>query len=166
MLSNALSPGTYQANVILRDDGNQFSCTLVVTLTIQPGPTPPGISNISVSLIQLNDAARCTLGTPVASSFQVDFDYTDPTGNGPLNISQALLNIDWVFSPQNDIGGFTNYTYMSTLTGDGSTGHARTTQCYRFGTNTAVRVTMSIVDQGGLRSAGAAFTIQKPPGSN
>lgn len=79
---------------------------------------PPTISNISVVLIQLNDAARCSLDQPPASSFQVSFDYADANGNGPTSISGAGLN------------------------------------------------TMSIVDQGGLRSAGAAFNISKPTGSN
>ena len=127
---------------------------------------PPTISNISVALIQLNDAARCTLSQPPASSFQISFDYADANGNGPTSISGAGFNISWVFRPQSDTGGFTNYTFMSSLTGDGFTGRAITTQCYRFGTNTSVDVTMTIVDQGGLRSGGVTTNILRPNGSN
>ena len=164
--ASRLAGGSYQASVILRDSGLQLSWTLPVTLTIVPAPAPPVISNIGVQLIQLNDAQRCTLGTPAASSFQVTFDYTDVNGNGPTSIGQAALNIRYLFQPQQDSGSFSNYTYLSSLTGNGSSGSANTTQCYRFGTNTSVDVTMSIVDQGGLRSAGATVNIKKPTGSN
>jgi hypothetical protein len=158
--------GTYLADVIVRDAGLQLAWVLPVTLTVTPPPTAPTISNIAVSLIQLNDAQRCTLSTPAASSFRITFDYTDPNGNGPTNISQAGLNISWVFRPLLDTGGFNNYTFQSSLTGNGFTGSAITTQCYRFGSNTSVDVTMTIQDQGGLRSVGATTTILKPPGSN
>lgn len=166
VLPTTLAPGTYTATVTLRDSGLQFSWSLSVTLIVVPPASGPSISNIRVTLIQLNDAQRCTLGTPVASSFRVEFDYNDPNGDGPLSISQAGLNISWLFTPLNDTGSFTNYTYMSSLTGNGSTGHAITTQCWRWGSNTLLTATMSIVDQGGLRGPNAQYTLQKPAGAN
>jgi hypothetical protein len=168
VLPNQLPPGTYQASVILRDSGNQFSWILGVTLVVASPPVGPTISNITISLIQLNDSQRCTLSQPFASSFRVEFDYTDPNGNGPLSISQAQLNIDWNFTPRNDAGLFTNYTFQSSLSSGngGLTGHAITTQCWRWGSNTLLTAKMTIVDQGGLRGPEAVYTLTRPPGGN
>jgi len=161
-----LPAGTYQASVIVFDSGRLFSWVLPVTLTVTPPPTPPTISNIVASVLQLNDAQRCTLSTPYATSFTITFDYTDPNGDGPATLPQAGLGISYVFQPRLDSGSFSNYTYLSSLTGNGSTGSANTVQCYRFGTNTSVDVTMTIQDLAGLRSAGATTSILKPAGSN
>jgi len=164
VLSNSLAPGVYNATVVVGD----FVLTtgqVNVTLTVTAPPTAPTISNVTYSLLTLNDAARCTLSSPPASSFQVVFDYTDPNGNGPTTIAQAGLLLSWVFV----IGGpgsFTNYTYLSSISGNGSSGTVTTTQCYRFGSNTYVDVTMSIQDLTGLRSNDLTFRIPKPAGSN
>ncbi len=159
--ANNLGIGVYTAQVILRDFYN-FK-TVDVTLTV--GNPPPVMSNVNHSLIELNDELRCTLSSPPASSFEVTFDYSDPNGNGPTNISQARLRIDYVFQSSGS-GTFNNYTYRSSLSGDGYSGTATTTQCYRFGTNSYVDVTMSIEDAGGARSAEVTHRITKPNGSN
>jgi hypothetical protein len=168
---DTLSAGTYQASVTLLDSGEQRSWSFVVTLVIAPGPTPPVLSNATYTLIKVNDSNLCTLpGTPTGSSFQVDFDYSDVNGDGPTSLAQAHLNLNWLFTPLGNPGGFSDYVYRSSLTGDGRTGHATTIQCYYFGSNTAVTVTMTILDVGGLRSSSsdpnAKVTIPRPAGSN
>ena len=159
--------GSYVALVVVRSNISGVTPdTARVVFNVTAPPTAPRISNISVSLIRLNDAQICTLDTPAASSFRVVFNYTDPNGDGPTSISQARLGIAYDFLPQHNTGGFSNYTYQSSLSGNGATGTATTTQCYRFGTNTSVNVTMTIQDLGGLTSPGATVNILKPAGSN
>ena len=164
VLSNSLAPGAYNATVYVGD----FVVTVGqvnVTLTVTPPPTAPILSNVGYSLIQLNDDQRCTLSTPYGSSFQVVFNYTDPNGNGPTTISQAALYLAWTFVFGGP-GSFSNYTWGSSVSGNGSSGTVTTTQCYRFGSNSYVDVTMTIQDLTGLRSSAIGLRIARPAGSN
>jgi hypothetical protein len=165
VLSNKLGAGTYHANVIIRDSGLQFSWVLPVTLTVQPPPTAPTISNIVVTSFTVRDTRLCTQpGVPTGTSFEMQFDYSDPNGDGPLDFNQAALQTDYLFVPQGETGS--SFTYRNGFTADGRTGHVTIAQCYYFGTNASVTVTMTIMDRSGLRSAGASINIPKPAGSN
>jgi hypothetical protein len=162
--SNSLAPGAYNATVYVGD----FVVTVGqvnVTLTVTPPPTAPILSDVRYSLIQLNDDQRCTLSTPYGSSFSVVFNYTDPNGNGPTTISQAALYLAYVFVFGGP-GSFSNYTWLSSVSGNGSSGTVTTTQCYRFGSNSYVDVSMTIQDLTGLRSDSIGVRITRPSGSN
>jgi hypothetical protein len=167
VLPNTLPPGTWTATVVLRGTNTLFlSYAMDVTLVVT-APAGPTISNITSSVIRVNDASTCTLPGPVASSFRVEFDWTDPDGNGPRDLREASMPLDYTFQPNGNSGSIAApYTYRSSLTGDGRSGHATTTQCYYFGSYSSVVVTMSIVDQGGLRGPNAQVSITRPPGSN
>ena len=135
------------------------------TVNQEPPPnTPPTISNANVSLDTLNDS-RCSLSLPLGSSFRVTFSYTDSNGNGPTNISEAHLYIAYDFPGCCD-GNIPNYVWNSSLSGNGFSGTATTLQCYRFGSNTYVDVTMTIQDLLGATSNALTVTINKPAGSN
>ena len=125
---------------------------------------PPTIYNATVELVRVNDP-QCNLYTPVGSLFLITFDYTDSNGNGPTSISQAKLDINYDFPGCCD-GSFNDYTWNSSLSGDGYSGTATTRQCYSFGSNSYVDVTMTIEDLIGDRSDPLTVKIQKPLGSN
>jgi hypothetical protein len=125
----------------------------------------PTILNPGMELIQLNDPSCNLLEGPVGSLFRITFDYTDPDGNGPTSISQARMDVAFDFPGCCD-GSFNNYTWNSSLSGNGSSGTAITRQCYRFGSNGFVDVTMTIEDLGGVTSNPLTVRINKPPNSN
>jgi hypothetical protein len=124
----------------------------------------PVIFNSNYTLVNVNDES-CSLSLPLGSLFEVTFDYTDSDGNGPTNISQANLDIVYDF-PFGVDGGFNNYTWNSSLSGNGSSGSATTRQCYRFGSDSYVDVTMTIEDLSGNISNELTVRIDKPSGSN
>lgn len=139
---------------------------LTVTVSFEPAsPVPPTISNPAWELIQLNDSGCNLYGDPVGSLFLITFDYADPNGNGPTNISEAKIDLAWDFPGCCD-GGFNNYTWNSSLSGDGYSGTITTNQCYSFGTNSYVDVTMTIEDLNSDRSSPQTVRIDKPSGSN
>ena len=80
-------------------------------------------------------------------------------------MSEAKMDIDWQF-PLGSTGGFNDYTWNSFLSGDGYSGTATTRQCYRFGSNDFVDVTMTIEDLSGAKSNQLEIRIYKPSGSN
>jgi hypothetical protein len=127
----------------------------------QTGNSPPTISNPTGALILLSDPICNLYGDPVGSSFQVNFDYSDPDGNGPTNISQAKMSVAWDFPDCCD-GSFDNYTWNSSVSGDGYSGTVITKQCYRFGNNSYVDVTMTIEDLIGSKSNPLTVRIEKP----
>jgi len=85
----------------------------------------PTISNPAWDLLILNDPNCNYFGPPVGSLFLITFDYTDPDGNGPTNISQAKLDIAYDFPGCCD-GDWNDYTWNSSLSGDGNSGTATT----------------------------------------
>lgn len=131
--------------------------------------TPPTIFKPFLELIQLN-APNCDLaGPPVGSLFLTSFEYTDPDGNGPTNISQAKVEIAWDFPSTGDgvDGVFNDYNLLdSSLSGDGNSGTAEIFKCFRFGSNGYVDVTMTIEDLIGAKSNPLTIRIAKPDGSN
>ena len=157
----ALLIGTNVITVTARDAAGN---TGTDRLTVNYSNSRPTISNGSSSLLSVNDSA-CTLSPPLGSLFTVRFNYADPNGNGPVNISQARLTIFFDF-PLGDDGSFTNYTWNSSLSGDGFNGTAITRQCYRFGSNSYVDVTMTIEDSQNAISNPLTVRIDKPSGSN
>ncbi len=151
---------------VLENNGPERTATITVaeknyTVT-QAGNNPPIISDAAWELIQLNDPICNLYGDTLGSSFLITFDYSDSDGNGPVNITQAkgecLLQ---GFSDCCD-GGFNNYTWNSSLIGDGYSGTATTKQCYQFGNNNYVDVTMTIEDLIGSRSNPLTIRIPKP----
>jgi hypothetical protein len=152
----ALLSGTNIITVTARDAAAR---TGIDTLSVTFINTPPTISNANVSLLGLNDPS-CSLSLPYGSLFLVTFN-----GNGPINISQAHLYIAYDFPGCCD-GNIPNYVWNSSLSGDGFSGTATTRQCYRFGSNTYVDVTMTIEDLLGATSNALTVTINKPAGSN
>jgi len=165
VLSNKLGPGTYHANVIIRDSGLQFSWVLPVTLTVQPPPTAPVISNQRYDRRATNDAGNCTApGVPVGSSFDIYFDYADVDGDAPRTLSESGLRLIWTFPAGNSD---TVTTFRAAYTnGDGSAGSGWIFQCFYFGPNSYVDISVSLVDASGLRSSEAQLRITKPSGSN
>jgi hypothetical protein len=131
---------------------------------IQNPNTAPVISNADYRLLSLNDPI-CSLSLPNGSLFEVTFNYTDADGNGPTNINQARLDIVYDF-PSGGDGSFNDYTWNSSLTGDGFKGSATTQQCYLFGSNKDVNVRMTIEDLLGATSNGLTIRIKKPKKSN
>jgi hypothetical protein len=148
--------GTGDCNVSM----NQSHTVNATFQEAQAGNIRPTISNPAWSLDLLNDSS-CALSLPVGSSFLITFDHSDPDGNGPKNISEAKINIAWLF-PDGGDGSFANYTWNSSLSGDGYSGTATTKQCYRFGSNSYVDVTMTIEDLPGSRSNPLTVRIDKP----
>lgn len=133
--------------------------------------TAPTISTPNYSLFQLNDP-NCSYNVPpnpLGSSFTVTFNYTDPEGNGPTDISQAHLHIGWHFLYGTD-GSWTDYTWPNSsytyIGGDGFSGTVTSLQCYFFGSNSSVDLTMTIKDLPGATSNPLTLTINKPEGSN
>jgi hypothetical protein len=159
----ALLSGVNIITVTARDAGGNTS-TDSLSVTYSTTNAPPTISTATYNLDTLNDA-RCNLSLPVGSSFTVTFNYTDSDGNGPINISQANLYIAFDF-PLGVDGYFDNYTWNSSLSGNGSSGTATTLQCYRFGSNAYVDVTMTIQDLLGATSNALTVRIFRPSGSN
>ena len=162
--------GIYVAQLIV-NDGTCDSDPHTVTISAEASPNVgPAIFNPAWELIQLNDPDCNLYGPPVGSLFLVTFDYTDPDGNGPTNISQAKMEIAWVFpgSDDYDDGVFNDYIWHSLLSSDGNSdsGTAITRQCYRFGSNGYVDVTMTIEDLIGAKSNPLGVRITKPDGSN
>jgi hypothetical protein len=131
--------------------------------------TPPTISNPFLELIQLN-APDCDMdGLPVGSLFLTSFEYTDPDGNGPTDISQAKVEIAWDFPGTGDgvDGVFSDYTLLdSYVLGDGYSGSSEIAKCFRFGNNDYVDVTITIEDLIGAKSNPLTVRIDKPDGSN
>lgn len=125
----------------------------------------PTISNVASKLYLLNDPNCNLYGTPVGTSFLVTFDYSDPNGDGPTNISEAKMDISWKFQ-YGSISGFSDYTWHSSLSGNGYSGTATTKQCYIFYSNNYVDVTMTIEDLSGAKSNQLPIRIYKPSGSN
>jgi len=152
------------ANIITVTARDAAGNTGIGTLTVTFNNTALTISNANASLDTLNDP-RCSLSLPVGSSFRVTFDYTDSNGNGPINISQAHLYVAYDF-PYGVDGTLNNYTWNSSLSGDGSSGTATTLQCYRFGSNPYVDVTMTIQDLSSATSNALTIRINRPAGSN
>jgi hypothetical protein len=124
----------------------------------------PVIANPHLELVALNDKL-CSLSLPLGSLFLVTFDYSDSNGNGPTNIAEARLNIAYDF-PYGVDGGFRDYTWNSSLSGNGATGTAKTFQCYRFGKNEYVDLSINIQDKLGAVSQPLTVRIKKPLGAN
>ena len=150
---------------VLENNGPERTAAITVaeknhTVT-QAGNNPPIISDAAWELIQLNDPICNLYGDTLGSSFLITFDYSDSDGNGPVNISEAKTDVSWDFPDCCD-GGFNNYTWNSSLIGDGYSGTATTKQCYQFGNNSYVDVTMTIEDLIGSRSNPLTIRIPKP----
>ena len=119
----------------------------------------PSVFNARQQLLGLNN---CNLGDggALASSFQVDFDFTDADGDV---VAGSAVTVTFQF-----VDGNTG-TFVVTapgLTGSGSQGSVSTNQCYRFGTTESVNVSMTLTDSGGLTSEPFTLTIDRPQGAN
>jgi len=159
-----LYSGTNEIRITAWDSGRKYYGIDTLTVTYTPN-IAPDIHSPDVTLIALNDPSCSLLGSPYGSLFNVRFFYFDTNGNGPTNIYQAGLTLSFVY--ENGVnGGFSNYTWNSTVQGAGGNGLVDARQCYRFGSNDYVDVTMTITDQLGLRSDPLTVRISAPEGSN
>jgi uncharacterized repeat protein (TIGR02543 family) len=162
--ANSLAAGTYNAEVLIRDEGLQYSWSAYVTLTVLPTGAPV-LSNIDYVLRSVNDAQVCDIfaPNPPGSWFQVDFDYLD--GDGDVSRFPGAVWVYYTFRPSGSGGSFDGETFSS-WTGDGFTGSIRTDHCYLFGSASSVDVTITLEDEAGNVSDGITINIPKPGGAN
>lgn len=133
--------------------------TVVVTLTVTPNLAPT-LSNPSVQLLQLNDAATCTVFSPPGSFFQYTLDYTDPDGD----ITEAA---SWFIEFEYSDGGPSGtQAGPAQVTGDGFNGQASVYLCHYFGTSASVTNRFYLLDAAGNESNVVEVTTSRPVGGN
>ena len=123
----------------------------------------PTISNLSVTLIQLNDG-RCTGNTAGGSSFAATFDYTDPDGD--VSAAVATVQDGLVFS--NGVSDTLVWAPSDpkSVTGNGFSGSVSVGLCIRFGSATSVLHVVTLADGAGNVSNVITRAQGKPPGAN
>ncbi len=158
--ASGLAAGTYQASVILRDDGLQRSWTLPVTLTIT-GAHPPVLSNISYT--QPAPVNSCNIfGGPLGTEFLVRYDYTDAGGDVRTG---ATIFVNYLFS-NGGVGSFDEGPFSS-IGGNGLTGTIQSDVCFIFGSAaTFVDVTITVTDLAGFTGQPIVVRILRPAGAN
>jgi hypothetical protein len=157
--ASGLAAGTYQANVLIRDDGLQRSWTLPVTLTITNGH-PPVLSNISY--VQTSGVNNCTIDTLApATAFTVTYDYADAGGDTKPG---STVSVTYLFS-NGGLGSFDD-TQFSSIGGNGSSGTIVSSMCFRFSTATFVDASVRVTDLAGFVSQPITVRILKPAGAN
>ncbi len=125
------------------------------------GSPAPVISNLTQSLRELNG---CSLGEGLPGSiFAAELDFTDPDGDVTPNGS--VLNVRFRFSPSGVEGSITTQS-IELIGGDSSAGRIQLGQCYRFGNDSSVSVTVSLGDSGGNISNELTVNTPKPQGAN
>jgi len=157
--ASGLASGTYQASVILRDDGLQRSWTLPVTLTITAGH-PPVLSNISYN--PPTAVNNCTIDSLApATAFLVTYNYTDAGGDVRPGVP---VFVNYLFS-DGGAGSFDD-TQFSSIGGNGSSGTIQSSMCFRFAGATFVDATIRVTDQAGFVSQPITIRLLKPDGAN
>jgi len=156
--ANNLDPGTYNAAVYVGD----FVVTtgqVNVTLTVQsPAPT---ISNLSISLIQVNDTVSCSNG---GSSYRASFRYSDPDGD--VTLADAIIRDYYVFSTgQSGTIVWPGAGYYS-VGGDGFSGSIAVILCTRFNAATSIQNSFTVEDGAGHLSNTLSATQTRPAGAN
>jgi len=124
------------------------------------GKLGPTISNLTQSLRDLN-ACEIDQGL-LGSIFAAEFDFTDPDGD--VTPMGSVINLRFRFSPSGVEDSGT--TPIDVLSGDSSAGRLQLGQCYRFGNETSVSVTVSLGDSGGNISNELTVNTPKPQGAN
>ncbi|MGD8321936.1 MAG: PKD domain-containing protein [Gemmatimonadota bacterium] len=155
---NSLAPGTYNATVVVGD----FVVTTAqvnVTLTVQ-SPAPV-ISNLSVTLQQVNDTVFCSNG---GSRFSGSFSFSD--ADGDVTLALATIRDSYTFS-----GGRSGTLVWPgagyyTVGGNGFSGTISVVLCTVFATDTDITNTFTLEDGAGHVSNPLSVTTPRPAGSN
>jgi uncharacterized repeat protein (TIGR02543 family) len=145
--------------------GTNASCTLVVNADLDVAasfsaslPRPPFISNLQVTLVEINSASSCSHQTPNGSLYRTSFDYTDVDGN----VTMPVLTEQYLFS--NGQGATWNPTYSRT--GDSFKGTVTYLTCTLYSGSQSITRDITLADDGGLRSNTLTTTEQRPVGGN
>jgi len=162
--SVSLDPGNYQATITFSDpEAGNSPQTLSVSLTVTPRVAPT-ISNLLVTLLQLNDSTCWNLG----SRFEFKFDYADPDEDILIagdSLAGTPITLQWQFKPEGNTG---SGLITAGVEGTGSSGTARFQICvaYEIPGNTSVDIHFTLMDSGSRQSNQLVTNIPRPVGAN
>ncbi len=162
--SASLSPGTYSGAITVSDPEASNSPRIVsVNLTVLP-PVAPTISDLVVTLLQLNDTTCGNEG----SRFEFQFNYADPDGDLPTtagSFSGTPIGLNWRFRPEGHTGSAPT---TASVTGTSFSGTATFQRCiaYQVAENTSVDISFTLQDSGARASNLLSTNIPRPMEAN
>ena len=162
--AETMSPGNYNGTITVSSPtGDGSPQTVVVSLEIMEN-LPPVISELGVSLVQLNDPT-CPGSEVHGSRFQIAFDYADPNGDLPI-VSSFFVGtpIDVVtifpdFLPE-------TFSTSAQVAGNGFSGQAAFETCILYYGSPFQSLVFALKDAFGLQSNALATQIFRPEGGN
>jgi hypothetical protein len=162
--SDNLESGSYLGTITIQDpEASNSPRTISVNLTVNPLAAPT-ISNLLVTLLQLNDTTCANSG----SRFDFAFNYADPEGDILItgdSLTGTPITLAWQFMP----AGFSGSVNL-TAGVDGTTfsGTANFQMCiaYQPKANTSINIGFSLVDSGARQSNQLGVNIPRPVGAN
>jgi len=128
-----------------------------------PGATAPTISGLTQELLQLNTISCMLPNGPVGSLFAAEFNFSDPDGD--VTTMASAVEVSFQFVPSGNSATFTDTT-LEQISGNASSGRVQVGQCYRFGNDQSVNVTVRLQDDAGHASNALTINTPKPQGAN